>query len=120
MSIEIFPSEDRKSVVFRGDTFVSTMSTSELEATMLALGRCRGTMVPEIPMTWTPNQPVECFRDPKMDFEGEQLAGDLVWHIRHELYGWLHFVISKDTFAKLAAGFAAIAAAPPPTPRGSA
>jgi hypothetical protein len=119
---QIIRSEDCKSLVIHAGspTVASTMATSEVDETLAALDACRRGMLPAVPLTYSRGQPIRWCRDPEIDVEHEQLGGDLGLHVRHEGFGWLHFVISKDYAGRLSAALAVFADAPRPPPHGSA
>lgn len=122
MPNEVFPSADKKSAVIRSGypPQTSMMTTSEVDETLVAFGRCRAVMLPAYPDTWPRDQAVECDRDPKFDFANDHLAGDVLFRIRDERFGWRHYIITKDKAAEIGAMFSCLANAPAPSTSGSA
>ena len=87
MPNEVFPSADKKSAIIRcgyPPRTTSMMTTSDVDETLVAFGRCRAVMLPAYPDTWPRDQAVECDRDPKFDFANDHLAGDVLFRIRDE------------------------------------
>lgn len=108
--------------------FLAAFTTGALDEHIQNLGMMRTGMKPSIPKVWKLGQPVAgVYRDPavmlerdvKWSLETDQLAGDALLHMRHERFGWLHFIITKSIAADLAKQIVAIAQAPAPPARGS-
>src|SRR5580704_8069179 len=89
------------------------MTTAAVEANIKALGEMRSVMLPGIPERWE-RQTVNCYRDPAWAVENDRLAGDVLLHLRHERFGWLHFVIAKAEARKLGEALIAHANRDPP------
>ena len=97
------------------------MDTEAVEAALQMFGLARAEMLPAVPAEWPRGQMVRgVFRDPAFDMEADQLAGDPLLHIRHQRFGWLHFIITKAEARKLGEALIAQADAPPPSAAGSA
>jgi hypothetical protein len=103
MTIEICDFEqDRRSVYLKQEGLrISRLTTADVDTSIEALGRVRPDMEPPIPSKWQRGQTVTCRRNPAWDFEASALGGELMLHLRDERYGWLHYVIDKETAGKM-------------------
>jgi hypothetical protein len=83
-----------------------------------SLGMFRDRMQPKIPATFPVGQGtrLEAVMNPAWSTEPEMSEGNSLLHIRHQQFGWLHFVFSRDQAAKLGAVLQRQAAAPMPGP----
>lgn len=99
--------------------YMAKFATDDVDKLLQNVGLWRTGMQPRIPEKWE-SQRVTAYRNPTIMIESDQLAGDVMLHIRNERFGWLHFVITKSIAADLAKQFAAITQAPAPPVQGSA
>lgn len=106
-------------------SFVSTVRSqstpAQVDAALALLGAARVKMLPAYPATWERGQMVrDVHRNPVWLQETDQLAGDVLLHLRDPRFGWLHFIFSKDEARKLGAEMIAWADRPAPGAAGSA
>jgi hypothetical protein len=101
-------------------TYVTTFTAEGLDEFMQKLSLMRSGMMPAIAQEWKLGAPVRCCRDPVSCMEADLLAGDPLLHIRHERFGWLHFILTKSAARELGQALIKQADAPPPALAGRA
>lgn len=114
-------SADRRLVAYSltdGNEFQA--DTDTVDDLLKTVGFWRTNMLPPIPENWALGERCRAFRDPKFEIQETPLSGDPLLHLRHEGFGWLHFVFTKDEARRLAAKLIAQADAPLPPVSGSA
>ena len=98
----------------------SLMTTAEVDASLALMGEARAKMLPAYPATWQRYQAVRAHRNPAWMQETDQLAGDALLHLRDPLFGWRHYIFTKDEARKIGAEMVAWADRPAPNAAGSA
>jgi len=111
-TLKLNDTKDMLSIIRSDGTVSDTMSTADVESTILSLGLARADMVPNIPTDWPSGQKATTFRNPLWAVETNQLADDILLHLRHETFGWLHFALGKTEVARLAVPLAKFALEP--------
>lgn len=106
-------------ITYDRSTFTVDHDAKQVEELLEVFGRARSGMLPKIPETWV-SATVEATRDPKFLVEGDALAADALLHIRDPLFGWRHYIFTKDLARKLGAEMIAWADRPAPNAAGSA
>jgi hypothetical protein len=118
-------SEDRTEILISQSApppLAYRLTTAALEETIQRYGSVRAGMVPAVPSDWgtQEGESVEVRRNPSWVIGFEALTGDPILHIRHEGFGWLHFLIDRDDARKFGGSLTALANAPPPEAAGRA
>src|SRR5262245_52961829 len=77
--------------------------TAGVETLQKSLGVFRERMQPKMPATFPVGQGtrVEAVMNPAWSTEPEKSEGNSLLHIRHQQFGWLHFVFPRAQAAKL-------------------
>jgi hypothetical protein len=97
-----------------------SVSLDDLERMIAVYGTARAELLPAVIAQWAPGQMVTAHRDPSWSIERDQLAGDPLLHIRHEGFGWLHFIMNRDDARRIGQSLIAFADAPSPDASGRA
>jgi hypothetical protein len=90
------------------------IDTAEVEDIVLNLGRFRSFMLPETPAEPLTDRMVDAHPDPHWRVEAEIMTGDSLLHIRDPRFGWLHFLLPRESARLLGETLVSQADAPPP------
>jgi hypothetical protein len=105
---------DTVTVTFHGDRlFHVELDAGEIDGLLKNLSELRAMMQPPHPFDFTKNADINFIVDPRWEYGHEPSLGQSVLRIRDPRFGWLHYVISRDTARKLAD--ALIGAGDPPS-----
>ena len=111
-------SDDRKTitVLFPSSPPVALIwDTAQVDEHLKQMGEMRAAMLPEPPREFVQGQKVEAVADPIWSTEPELMGGDSLLHVRDPRFGWLHYLIPRNTAGRLAAFLKAQSDSPPPT-----
>lgn len=109
--------DDRKTVTVTFSTHPSVsirLDTASVEDILRNLGQFRSLMLPDTPAEWPAVRSVAAIPDPHWRVEAEVMTGDSLLHIRDPRYGWLHFLLPKESARLLGRSLTAQAEAPEP------
>jgi len=91
------------------------LEASQVEDILLRLGEFRAMMVPEVPADWSGERRVYAVPDPRWHTQPDMMQGDSIIHIRDPRFGWLSYVLPKESARKLGEHLVKQAEAPDPT-----
>jgi hypothetical protein len=91
-----------------------------IDQDIAALGAMRAELLPPVPETWPGGLVRGVRRDPAWSIEGDALAGDVLVHLRHEGFNWLHFIYTRDQARRFAQAILAQLEGPLPSVHGRA
>jgi hypothetical protein len=90
------------------------IDTADVEDIVRNLGRFRSFMLPETPPELPSERMVDAHPDPHWRVEAEIMTGDSLLHIRDPRFGWLHFLLPRESARLLGETLTSQADAPVP------
>lgn len=81
---------------------VLNLTVEGLEDLLEHLGEFRALMNPPVPAEHALGQRVAAIPDPLWQTEPEAMHGHSILHIRDPRFGWLHYVLARESAGKLA------------------
>jgi hypothetical protein len=95
---------------------VYRMTTKVVDETIERYGSVRAGMLPPVPVNLEGHEGQAIFarRNPSWVIGYAALDGDPIIHIRHEGFGWLHFVLDRADAQKMGEALIDLAKAAPP------
>ena len=94
------------------------LDAAGVEDLLKNLGEFRAHMKPEIAAEWELGQKVGAVPDPRWYSESELMMGNSLLHLRDQRFGWLHYVLPRESARELGMVLLAQADAPVPAPLG--
>lgn len=94
------------------------IDVAEVETMLLNLGRFRALMQPPVPRDYALGQVCTALQDPRWVTEPEAMQGNSLIHIRDPRFGWLNFILTRESSTALMGFLQAQLDLPPPAPTG--
>jgi len=89
-------------ITFKSDqAFTVTLEVAAVEGLLQAFGLMRGHLLPEPPREFALGTLSEALRDPIINTELDLKEGGSLIHLRDERYGWLHYLLPRDSAREL-------------------
>lgn len=92
------------------------LDAAGVEEVLRNLGQFRSVMAPDAPAEWPAARAVAAVPDPHWRVEPELMSGESLLHVRDPRFGWLHFLLPKESARLLGRALTAQAEAPEPGP----
>ena|SRR5947208_51405 len=90
------------------------LTLSDIEDMLKNLGNFRALMQPPVASDFSLGQTVLSIPDPRWVAEPDALLGNSILHLRDPRFGWLHYLIPRETAKKLSDVLKNQAESPPP------
>ena len=94
--------DDRKTVTITFPTTPLELDAAALEALLEKLGEFRAHMLPEVPEAFPEGRSFPSVADPAWKTDPDFLHGFVFLDIRDPRFGWLRYILSRDSAGKLA------------------